>query len=222
MFKTLKRKFDDDRFNVLHKFIFICCPRLGGDKPDFYKIQEHQCSPPPYKRYTPPSMILANIASTERESDDNELLISVIPVRLFLPSSKLVDLISHFTLSCANLHTDVSMLFSPKDAWPSFANVHRLAFIRDSCKRINSQTLILFRLKCSLVLNDLRRIDVQLGTPHPFFVIRGMSTRNGKFIHTEVVPFWFDSDQPLLCGSCHCVRIFFAHFYFLCPVFGNG
>ena len=222
LFKTLKRNFDDDRFNVLHKFIVICCPRLGGDKPDLYKIQEPQCSPPPYKRYAPPSMILANVASTERESDDNDLLISVIPVRLFLPSSKLVDLISYFTLSCANLHTGVSMLSTPKDACPSFANVRRLAFIRDSRKRINSETLILFRLKCSLVLNNLRRIDVQLGTPQPFFVIRGMSTRNGKFIPTEVVPFWLDSDQPLLCGSCHCDRIFFRTFLLLCPVFGNG
>ena len=191
--------------------------------PDLYEINEPQCSPPPYNRYTPPSMILVNITSTERESDDEELLISDIHVHLFLPSSTLVTLVSKFTLLCANLHTGVSMLSTTKYTRSSFANVRRLAFIRDSRKRINSETLILFRLKRSLALNDLRRIAFQLSTPHPFFVIREMSTRNGNCIPTEVVPFWLDSDQPLLCGSCRCVRIFFCtHFYFLCPVFGNG
>ena len=142
LFKTLKIKFDDDRFNVLHKFIVRCYPRLGGDKSDLYKIKEPHYSPPPYERYVPP-----NLASTKRDGDDKELVISVIPVPLFLPSSKLEDLISRFTLSCANLHTGVSMLSTPKDAWPSFANVIRLAFIRDSLKRINSEKLLLFRLK---------------------------------------------------------------------------
>ena len=159
-------------------------------------------------------MIIVNITSTERESDDEELLISDIHVHLFLPSSTLVTLVSKFTLLCANLHTGVSMLSTTKYTRSSFANVRRLAFIRDSRKRINLETLILFRLKRSLALNDLRRIAFQLSTPHPFFVIREMSTRNGNCIPTEVVPFWLDSDQPLLCGSCRCVRIF-LHIFLL-------
>ena len=109
------------------------------------------------------------------------------------------------------------MLSTPKDARLSFANGCCLAFIWDSRKRINSETLLLFRLKRSLVLNDLRLIDVQLDTPHPFFVIRELNPRNGtSIIPPKVDPFWLDSDQPLICGSCHYIRILNAHISIFC------
>ena len=64
-------------------------------------------------------------------------------------------------------------------------------------------------------MNDLRRVAVQLGTPHPFIGYKGRMS-NGKFFPLAVTPFWSDSETPLLCKSCHCVRIFSKHVSTFC------
>ena len=39
---------------------------------------------------------------------------------------------------------------------------------------------------------------------------------NGAFFPSAVTPFWTDSENPLLCNSCHCVRIFSKHISTFC------
>ena len=102
------------------------------------------------------------------------------------------------------------MSSDPKHAWLFFANVRRFAFRQDSHKRIISKTLLLFRLQRSLVLNDPRRDENQIGIPHPSLVIRGR-LNNGINFPPEVVPFWNNSERTLLCSSYHYVRVFLAH-----------
>ena len=101
------------------------------------------------------------------------------------------------------LQTEINSLSDPKHGWLVFA------FRRDSHKRILSEKNLLFRLRRALVLNKLRRVGVQLGTPHPFIKYKGRMS-NGKYFPSTVTLFWTDSEHPLLCNSCHCVRIFFS------------
>ena len=115
----------------------------------------------------------ASVDDTTNDKEDNDISLSVVPICSFLPSSTLFPLISHFNSSCKMLQTGIDMFFDPKHDWPSFA------FRRDSHKRIISEHLLLFRLRRALVLNYLRRVDIQLGTPHPFLGFRG-SLSNDK------------------------------------------
>ena len=73
----------------------------------------------------------------------------------------------------------------------------------------------MFRLRRALVLNDLRRVEVQGGNPRNFIGHKGRMS-NGKLFPLTVTPFWSDSERPLLCKSCHCVRIFSQHISTFC------
>ena len=80
------------------------------------------------------------------------------------------------------LQTGIDVLSDPKHGWTSFA------FHRDSHRRIISERLLLFQLRRALVLNDLRRVGVQLETPHPFIGYKDMMS-NGKCFPSVVTPF---------------------------------
>jgi len=147
---------------------------------------------------------MASVDDTTTNEEGNDTSISVIPFRSFLPSSTLLHLISHFTSSYTMLQTGIDALSDPKHGWPSFA------FRRESHRRIISERLLLFRLRRALVLNDLRRVGVQLGTPHLSIGYKSRMS-NGKYFPSVVTPFWNDFERPLLCNSCHCVRIFLQH-----------
>ena len=152
---------------------------------------------------------MASVDDNITNEEENDTAISGIAFRSFLPSSTILYLISHFTSSCIMLQTWIDALSDPKHGWPSFA------FRRDSHKRTLPEKLLLFRLRRALILNDLRRVGVPLGTPHPVIEYKGMMS-NGKYLPSVVTPFWTDSEHPLLCNSCHCVRIFSQHISTFC------
>ena len=73
------------------------------------------------------------------------------------------------------------------------------------------EQLLLLRFRCALVLNQLRRIDFQLGTPHPFLGYLG-SLSNGKYFPSTVAFFGTILKVNYFVGVV-IIFVFFQHTY---------